>query len=74
MTQDQAIEIVLGVLYQEIDMPDDDEIICTKIEQTADGWHIECNSRVYVETDDLMYALVLAPLMIFPDGRHQFVF
>lgn len=74
MTQDEAIQIALEVLYREIDIPDDDEIVPTHIEGTDDGWYIECNSRVYVETEDLMYALVIAPLMIHPDGTYRFIF
>jgi|GEM_PF-3453799 len=74
MSEDEAIEIALEVLYKEIDVPDDDEIVCTQIEKTDEGYYIECNSRVYMETEDLMYALVIAPLMIRPDGSHRFVF
>ncbi len=74
MTQDEAIQIALDVLYREIDVPDDDEIVPTHIEDTDEGWYIECNSRIYVEREDLMYALVIAPLMVHPDGSHRFIF
>ncbi|MGB7342375.1 MAG: YrhB domain-containing protein [Phototrophicaceae bacterium] len=74
MTAEEAIDIARTVLYREIDVPDNDDIICTHIEQTDEGWYIECNSRIYTETDDLLYALVLAPLMIFPNGKHKFIF
>lgn len=74
MTQDEAIQIALEVLYREIDVPDDDEIVPTHIEDTNEGWYIECNSRIYVETEDLMYALVIAPLMVHPDGSYRFIF
>jgi hypothetical protein len=74
MNQDEAIKIALKVLYKEVDIPQEDEIICTHIEERDEGWYIECNSRIYTETDDLMYALVLAPLMIHSDGSHRFVF
>lgn len=74
MTQAEAIQVALEVLYKEIDIPDDDEIIPTHIEETGEGWYIECNSKVYLETEDLMYALVIAPLMIHFDGTHRFIF
>ncbi len=74
MTKDEAIEIALGILYKEIDIPDEDEIVCVKAEKVEEGFFIECNSRIFTETEDLMYALVIAPLMIRPDGSHRFVF
>lgn len=74
MSEDEAIEIALEILYKEIDIPDDDEIVCTQIEETDEGYYIECNSRVYMETGDLMYALVIAPIMVHPDGSYRFIF
>lgn len=74
MDKQGAIAIAKKVLYGEIDIPDDDEIIVTHIEETDEGWFIECNSKRFVEDDDLMYALVIAPLMIGDDGSHRFVF
>ncbi|MDQ7024947.1 MAG: YrhB domain-containing protein [Anaerolineae bacterium] len=74
MDKQDAITIAKKVLYGEIDMPDDDEFMVTNIEETDDGWLIECNSKRFIEDDDLMYALVIAPLLIHDDGSHRFVF
>ena len=75
MDQDTAIEIALGVLNQEIgELEDGDNIAITHIEETEEGWYIECNSRIYLETDDLLYALVIAPIMIHHDGSYRFIF
>lgn len=74
MDKDEAIEIALQVLYKEIEIPDEDEIVVTYIEETDEGWHIECNSRIFMETDDPLYALVTAPIMVRPDGTYRFVF
>ena len=74
MTEDEAIEVALEVLYKEIDIPDEDEIVCIQIEKVEEGFYIECNSRIYMETEDLMYALVIAPLIIRPDASYRFVF
>ena len=74
MTRDQAIDIALEALYNEIDIPDEDEIVCVHFEQTDQGWYLECNSRIYAETGDLLYALVIAPIMVHPDGSYRFIF
>ncbi|MGJ3239460.1 MAG: YrhB domain-containing protein [Anaerolineae bacterium] len=74
MTQDEALQIAQEILAQQIDIADDDAIICTHAETTDEGWYLECNSRKYIETDDLLYALVVAPLVIRPDGTHRFVY
>ena len=74
MDKQGAIAIAKKVLLKEIDIPDDDEIIVTHIEETDEGWVIECNSKQFVETDDLNYALVIAPIMVRADGTHRFVF
>jgi Immunity protein 35 len=74
MKQADAIDIALKVLYQEIEIPQEDEIIVTEIEETDEGWLIQCNSRIFMETDDPMYALVTAPIFINRDGSHHFVF
>jgi hypothetical protein len=69
-----AIAIAKKVLYQEIDLPDDDDIVVTHIEETDEGWIIECNSKQFIETEDLNYALVIAPIRVREDGSHRFVF
>lgn len=74
MTQDEAIQVAVNVLYHEIDIPDDDEIIPTRVERIDEGWYIECNSRIFMETDDPMYALVTAPIIVAHDGTSRFVF
>ena len=74
MTADEAIKVALDVLYKEIEIPEEDDIICTQIEETDEGFYIECNSRIYTEKDDLMYALVLAPIVVRSDGSYSFVF
>ena len=74
MTADDAIAIALDVLYQELEIPADDEIIVTHIEETEEGWFMECNSRIFVETDDPLYGLVIAPILVRPDGSYRFVF
>ena len=74
MTREEAITIAKTILLNEIDIPQEDDIICIASDQTDEGWVLECNSRIYVETDDLRYALVVAPLLIHFDGSHQFVF
>lgn len=75
MDQDTAIGIALDVLNQEIgELEDDDEIVVAHIEETEEGWYIECNSRIYLQTDDPMYALVTAPIMIHHDGSYRFIF
>ena len=74
MDKQGAIAIAKKVLLTEIAIPDDDEIIVTHIEETDEGWFIECNSKQFIETDDLSYALVIAPIMVRTDGSHRFVF
>lgn len=74
MNADDAIAIALNILYQELEIPADDEIIVTHIEEVEEGWYMECNSRIFVETDDPMYGLVIAPLLVRHDGSHRFVF
>ena len=74
MNADDAIAIALEILYQELEIPSDDEIIVTQIEEGDEGWLIECNSRIYVETDDPFYGLVIAPILVRRDGSHRFVF
>lgn len=74
MNADDAIAIALNVLYQEIEMPSEDEIIVTRLEEHEEGWVIECNSRIFMERDDPMFALVIAPLLVRPDGSYRFVF
>ena len=74
MDKQGAISIAKKVLLKEIDIPDDDEIVVTHIEETDEGWFIECNSKHFLETDDLSYALVIAPIMVSSDGSHRFVF
>ena len=74
MSEDEAIEVALEILYNEIDIPDEDEIVCIHIEEVEEGFYIECNSRIYMETEDLLYALVIAPLIVRPDGSYRFVF
>lgn len=74
MNANDAIAIALEILYQELEIPADDEIIVTQIEEVEDGWLIECNSRIFVETDDPFYGLVIAPLLVRHDGSYRFVF
>jgi hypothetical protein len=74
MNADDAIAIALEVLYQELEIPSDDEIIVTRIEEGEEGWCIECNSRRFMETDDVLYALVIAPILVHRDGSYRFVF
>jgi len=76
MDEDTAIQIALEAMYEQIGDLDDeeDEIVVSHIEETEEGWYIECNSRVYLETDDPMYALITAPIMVHPDGSHRFIF
>lgn len=74
MTEDDAIQIALEVLYHEVDVPDEDEIVCIHLEETEEGYYMEFNSRIYMETEDLMYALVIAPIMVHPDGSYRFIF
>lgn len=74
MNQSQAINIAIDVLYQEIEIPEEDEIIPTHVEEHEEGWYIECNSRLFLETDNPLYALVTAPLMIYRDGTYRFIF
>jgi hypothetical protein len=69
-----AIAIAKKVLYKEIDLPDGDDIVVTHIEETDEGWFIECNSKQFIETEDLNFALVIAPIMVREDGSHRFVF
>jgi hypothetical protein len=74
MNADDAIAIALEILYKELEIPSDDEIIVTHLEETEEGWFMECNSRIYVETDDPMYGLVIAPLLVRHDGSYRFIF
>ena len=74
MNADDAIAIALDILYKELEIPADDEIIVTQLEETEEGWFIEANSRIFVETDDPMYGLVIAPLLVRHDGSYRFVF
>ena len=74
MSQAEAIEIALKVLYNEIDIPEEDKIVCIYIEKIDEGYHLEFNSHIYMESEDLMYALVIAPIIVHPDGSHRFVF
>lgn len=74
MSEDEAIQVALQVLYNEVEVPEDDEIVCIHIEEVDEGYYMEFNSRIYMETEDLMYALVVAPIIVHPDGSHRFVF
>lgn len=76
MDENTAIQIALEAMYEQIgDLDDDeDEIVASHIEETEDGWYIECNSRIYLETNDPMYALVTAPIMVYEDGSYRFIF
>lgn len=74
MSEDEAIEVAQQVLYKEIEIPDEDEIVCVHIEEVDEGYYMEFNSRIYMETEDLMYALVVAPIIVHPDGSYRFVF
>jgi hypothetical protein len=74
MDKQSAIAIAKKVLHSEIELPDDDDIVVTYIEETDEGWFIECNSKIFVETDDPMFALVTAPLMVHDDGSYHFIF
>lgn len=74
MDQDQAAQIALDVLYQEVELAEGDEIVITYMEEIEEGWYVECNSRFYMETDDPIYALVTAPIIVRHDGSYRFVF
>lgn len=76
MDEDTAIGIALEAMYEQIGELDDedDEIVVSHIEETEEGWYIECNSRIYLETNDPMYALVTAPIMVYHDGAYRFIF
>jgi 20S proteasome alpha/beta subunit len=74
MDQDTAIEIALKALYEQVGKLEDDEIVVAHIEETEEGWYIECNSRIFLETDDPMYALVTAPIIVYHDGSYRFIF
>lgn len=76
MDENAAIEIALGAMYEQIGDLDDenDEIVASYIEETEEGWYIECNSRIFLETNDPLYALVTAPIMVYEDGSYRFIF
>jgi hypothetical protein len=74
MDKQSAIAIAKKVLHSEIELPDDDDIVVNYIEETDVGWFIEFNSKIFVETDDPMFALVTAPLMVHDDGSYHFIF
>lgn len=74
MDQETAATIALNVMYEESDLVEGDEIVITYMEETEEGWYVECNSRMYLETDDPIYALVAAPLMIHEDGSYRKIF
>ena len=76
MDEASAIQIALEAIYEQIGDLDDenDEVVVSHIEETDEGWYVECNSRIFLETEDPLYALVTAPLMIYPDGSYRFIF
>ena len=74
MDQETAAMIALDVMAQEAEITEGDEIVITYMEETEEGWYVECNSRYFLETDNPLYALVAAPLMIYSDGSYRKIF
>lgn len=54
---DQAAEIAVQVLNQHFQL-DDDEVVITDAADEGDWWVFQYNSRRYIETGDLMHAIV----------------
>lgn len=75
MDEDAAIQIAIEAILEQVgEISEGDEIVASYIEETEEGWYIECNSRTFLETDNPLYALVTAPVMVHPDGSYRFIF
>lgn len=54
----EAAQIAVRYLSERLNLPADDEVVITETAEDGDWWLFMYNSRMYMQTGDLRYAIV----------------